>query len=128
MDAQAALDELALLSTQVVEAVVVAGDDVAGATTTGDRAAELALVGRELLQAAGGVTADGAGVERVEISLDSGGVLVVRDGERLIVATTVPDATPGLVLYDLRTALRRSALPERKRPPRRRARREQRDA
>jgi hypothetical protein len=121
MDAQSALDELALLSTQVVEAVIVVDGTVAGATTTAQRAEELAVVARELIAAAEAVRSDGAEVERVEVALPDGAVMAVRDGERVIVASTVPDATPGLVLYDLRTALRRSELPARPRSTRRRA-------
>ncbi len=128
MDAQAALDELALLSTQVVEAVIVVGDDVVGRTATDERAAELGRLGRELLAAAADVRSDDAEVERVEVALRNGGVLAVRDGDRMIVGTTVPEATSGLVLYDLRTALRRSAITERKRPARRRAGRKDADA
>jgi hypothetical protein len=106
MHAQAALDQLSLLSTQVVEAVLVTDGDVSGATTTDERAAELALIGGELLAVADGIRTDGAAVEHVRVTLDDGGVLVVRDAHGLIVATTVPDATSGLVLYDLRAALR----------------------
>ncbi len=109
MDAQAALDELTLLSTQVVEAVLSSAGDVLATTATDERTAELALVGGELLVVADGVRADDAAVEHVRVALDDGGVLVVRDAERRIVATTVPDASSGLVLYDLRTALRRIA-------------------
>ena len=33
-------------------------------------------------------------------------MFVVRDGDRLIVATTTPEPTAGLVFYDLKSALR----------------------
>jgi hypothetical protein len=128
MDAQAALDELALLSTQVVEAVIVDDGTVAGTTTAVQRAAELALVAHEMMALADALRRDGGpDAERVEVTLRDGSVIAVRDGERVIVASTVPEATTGLVLYDLRTALRRSTLP-RRRPTRRRATEGARDA
>jgi hypothetical protein len=43
------------------------------------------------------------------VSLEAGSVFVVREGGRTAVATTVPEPTAGLVVYDLRTALRRLA-------------------
>ena len=43
------------------------------------------------------------------------GVFVVRDGDRVAAATTVPEPTAGLVLYDLRTCLRRIEEPAPKR-------------
>jgi hypothetical protein len=118
MDAQAALDELSLLSTQVVEAVIAADDEIVGRTTTDDRASELGRIGRELLAVADAVRSDDAEIERVEIALADGGVLVVRDGGGMIVGTTVPAATSGLVLYDLRAALRRSGAASAEQPPR----------
>ena len=47
----------------------------------------------------------------VEASLPGGGLVVVREGERLAAATTVAEPPSALVLYDLRTALRASAAP-----------------
>jgi hypothetical protein len=110
MDAQPALDELTTLSQQVVEAVLTSSGGRVDATTVADeeRAQALARAGQELLAAADGVRPAGA-VERVEVALDAGSVFCVRAGERTIVATTIAEPTPGLVLYDLRTALRRSA-------------------
>lgn len=128
MDAQAALDELSLLSTQIVEAVIVADDEIVGRTTTDERASELGRIGRELLGVADSVRSDDAEIERVEIALADGGVLVVRDGGGMIVGTTVPAATSGLVLYDLRAALRRSGAASAKRPGRRRSSTEVADA
>jgi hypothetical protein len=110
MDASAALSELVELSTQVVE-VVIAGEEgeVEAARTSGDdRARELATLGRALLAEAAAVRPSEA-VERVHVELGRGAVVVVRDDARSITATTVPEPTPGLVAYDLRTALRRVA-------------------
>ncbi|HEY7345401.1 MAG TPA: hypothetical protein VH620_07555 [Gaiella sp.] len=110
MDASAALSELVELSTQVVEVVIAgAGDEVEAARTSDDgRARELASVGEALLAEAAAVR-PGTAVERVHVELERGAVVVVRDGERSITATTVPEPTAGLVAFDLRTALRRVA-------------------
>ena len=110
MDASAALSELVELSTQVVEVVIAgAGDQVEAARTSDDdRARELASVGEALLAEAAAVR-PGTAVERVPVELERGAVVVVRDGERSITATTVPEPTAGLVAFDLRTALRRVA-------------------
>ena len=110
MEASAALSELVELSTQVVE-VVIAGPDgaVEAARTAGDdRARELASAGEALLAGAGAVR-QGEAVERVHVELERGAVVVVREGGRSITATTVPEPTAGLVVFDLRTALRRVA-------------------
>jgi hypothetical protein len=128
MDAQAALDELSLLSTQIVEAVIVADDEIVARTTTDDRASELGRIGRELLGVAESVRSDEAEIERVEIALADGGVLVVRDGGGMIVGTTVPAATSGLVLYDLRAALRRSGAASAEPPGRLRSATDEADA
>jgi hypothetical protein len=51
-----------------------------------------------------------------------GSVFVVRDGKRLIVATTAPEPTVGLVFYDLKSALRDlETKPKAKPTPRKRA-------
>ena len=46
----------------------------------------------------------------------------MRDGDRLIAATTTPEPTVGLVFYDLKTCLRSVAEPEAEAEPKRRAR------
>ena len=58
-------------------------------------------------------------VTRVEVELAEGGVFVIRDGGRTIAARTAPGATPGLVVYDLRTCLQQidDAKPKRQRKP-----------
>lgn len=108
MDASVALSELVGLSTQVVEAVIAGTDGrvLAAHAADDDRAAELAAAGARLLEAASGVR-PAAPVERVHVELERGSLVVVRDAERTIVATTVPEPTRGLVVFDLRAALRR---------------------
>jgi hypothetical protein len=45
-------------------------------------------------------------VAQLEAATPVGSVFVVRDGDRLIAATTTPEPTVGLVFYDLKTCLR----------------------
>ena len=93
MDASAALAELLELSTQVVEAVVVSADgDVAASRAASDeRARELGERGsRPALGRGDHPFRRDPGVERVHVDLERGSLVVVRDGERSIVATTSP--------------------------------------
>ena len=109
MDASAALAELVGLSTQVVEAVIVGTDGaVEAAHAAGEeRAQVLAEAGESLLAAAAEVRPSAPPVERVHVDLERGSLVVVRDADRSIVATTVAEPTAGLVAFDLRAALRR---------------------
>ncbi len=66
------------------------------------------------------------GVAQLEAATVNGSVFVVRDGGRLIAATTTPEPTVGLVFYDLKTCLRSVEAPRRESaalPRRRRSRR-----
>jgi hypothetical protein len=56
-----------------------------------------------------------SGLAQVEVATAAGSVFVVRDGARLIVATTSPEPTVGLVFYDLKTCLRSIDQPKPKR-------------
>ena len=76
------------------------------------------LVAAELVAAAGDVRSTGE-VTRVEVSLGATSLFVVREGGRTAVATTVPQPTAGLVVYDLRTALRRLDEAPARKPSRR---------
>jgi predicted regulator of Ras-like GTPase activity (Roadblock/LC7/MglB family) len=107
MDASSALSDLVGLSTQVVEAVITGPEGrVEAARTSGDeRTATLAASGAELIAAAADIRAGGPAVERVHVDLEGGSLVVVGDGVRTIVATTVAEPTVGLVAYDLRAAL-----------------------
>lgn len=109
MDAQAALAELLELSSQVEAAAIVAPDGAVEASTVTDgaRARRLARAGRELLAVAAEVRPEGPAVNRVQVAYPDGSVFAVREGVRTIVAVTVEEPTAGLVIYDLRTALRR---------------------
>ncbi|MBV8066270.1 MAG: hypothetical protein JOY72_11050 [Actinobacteria bacterium] len=108
MDAAQALADLTEISSQVEAAVLFdEGGSVAGSTLADAAAAEaLARAAGDLLARASSL---GSGtVTQVEASTPTGSVFVVRDGTRLIAATTAADPTTGLVFYDLKSALRGS--------------------
>ena len=117
MDAAQALGELMELSSQITAAVVLDGDGAVVASSSDD-SASLAAATVELLAAAADLGGDGRGVTRVEVELDDGAIFVVREGDRTVAATTGPDPTSGLVVYDLRTCAQ--AIPSE--PKKRRAR------
>jgi hypothetical protein len=84
--------------------VIGADGAVVGSNAVSDeRAARLADGARRLLDAA---EPEQPGVAQLEAATVAGSVFVVRDGERLIAATTSPEPTVGLVFYDLKTCLR----------------------
>jgi predicted regulator of Ras-like GTPase activity (Roadblock/LC7/MglB family) len=102
-----ALAELATLSSQIEDAAILGESGfVLASTGTPEQGELLAQVATDLLTAAADVRA-GSEVTRVEVRRPSGSVFVVVEAGRTAVATTVPEPTAGLVLYDLRTALRR---------------------
>lgn len=119
MVAAQALHELAELSPQVKLAVVLRdGEVVAASTDDAERAGALARAARDLVSAAVDLHDSGGDVTRVDVELAEGALFVVREGERSIAAATAPDPTTGLVVYDLRTCLRR--IDEEPKPKRRR--------
>ena len=80
----------------------------AARTSSDERARELAAAGADLLSAAAGVRS-GEPVERAQVDLARGSLVIVTDGPRAAVATTVAQPTSALVALDLRTVLRRVA-------------------
>jgi predicted regulator of Ras-like GTPase activity (Roadblock/LC7/MglB family) len=100
-----ALKDLIEISSQVRTAVVFAADGEVEASTLTD-GAELARTAKELLDLAAGVREGGGTVNQLEVATADGSVFVVRDGERVIAATTSADPTVGLVFYDLKSCLR----------------------
>jgi predicted regulator of Ras-like GTPase activity (Roadblock/LC7/MglB family) len=111
VDAAAALERLREISSQVRAAVIFErGGAVLGSTLDDEqRAREVADEAEALLtdaeQRRG--AADGPGeFAQLEVALQGGSVFVVRDGDRLIAATTQPEPTVGLVFYDLKSCLR----------------------
>ena len=105
MDATQAIADLTEISPQVQDVVVIAADgSLTGSNLPAAEAAQrLADGARRLLETAEGLR---PGVAQLEAATTSGSVFVVRDGERLIAATTTPEPTVGLVFYDLKTCLR----------------------
>jgi predicted regulator of Ras-like GTPase activity (Roadblock/LC7/MglB family) len=126
MDASAALERLKDISSQVRAAVLFerGGKVVASSLSDGKRAERLAQEAEQLLADAE-KNRDGAGggeFAQLEVALHGGSVFVVRDGARLIAATTPPEPTVGLVFYDLKSCLREldaPAAPKKRAPAKR---------
>jgi predicted regulator of Ras-like GTPase activity (Roadblock/LC7/MglB family) len=118
MDAAQAIADLTEISPQVRNVVVISHDGIPAGSNLADEAAvaRLADGAKRLVEAAEALR---PGVAQLEAATLSGSVFVVRDGERLIAATTTPEPTVGLVFYDLKTCLR--AIDEPAKPARRRA-------
>jgi predicted regulator of Ras-like GTPase activity (Roadblock/LC7/MglB family) len=111
MNAQEALAELTELSSQIEAAVVLDADGSVDAATDEAVGQRLADAARELLATAARIRPSEK-VTRVDVALPQGSVFVVREGERSAAALTIPEPTAGLVLYDLRTCLRRIDVPK----------------
>jgi predicted regulator of Ras-like GTPase activity (Roadblock/LC7/MglB family) len=115
VDAAGALAHLTEISSQI-EAVVVAdaGGKLLASTIADDaRAERLSSASRALLGAAEQIRGEAsAPLAQLEAATAEGSVFVVRDGERLIAATTTPEPTVGLVFYDLKSCLREIAAEE----------------
>ncbi|TML45635.1 MAG: hypothetical protein E6G19_03795 [Actinobacteria bacterium] len=109
MDAAAALERLREISSQVRTAVIFErGGKVVGSTLADEqRAKGVAGEAEALLNEAEQRRDDATGeFAQLEVALQAGSVFVVRDGDRLIAATTQPEPTVGLVFYDLKSCLR----------------------
>jgi hypothetical protein len=107
-----ALAELLEISSHVKTAALAdAGGAVrASSFPDDDGATALARIALDLLAASASLRPAGApAVGRVEAAFADGSLFAVREGEGVIAATTVADPPSALVLYDLRTALRRAA-------------------
>src|SRR5881227_1354760 len=122
MDAAAALERLQEISSQVRAAVIFErGGKVAGATLADDQRAKQVAEEAEALLADAEQRRDRADDDefaQLEVALQAGSVFIVRDGDRLIAATTPPEPTVGLVFYDLKSCLRELETPEpKKRQP-----------
>jgi predicted regulator of Ras-like GTPase activity (Roadblock/LC7/MglB family) len=119
MDAAQAIADLTEISPQVRDVAVIGADGgVVGTNLAdGDRAQRLVDSAQRLVAAAEELR---PGVAQLEAATLTGSVFVVRDGERLIAATTTPEPTVGLVFYDLKSCLRSVDEPK-KAAPRKRA-------
>jgi predicted regulator of Ras-like GTPase activity (Roadblock/LC7/MglB family) len=124
MDAAAALERLRDISSQVRAAVIFErGGKVVGSTLADEERAKRVAEEAEQLLAEAETQRDptdgGGEFAQLEVALQGGSVFVVRDGNRLIAATTPPEPTVGLVFYDLKSCLRELETPAA--PPKRRA-------
>jgi predicted regulator of Ras-like GTPase activity (Roadblock/LC7/MglB family) len=109
MDAQQALADLTEISSQVRAAVLLDATGQLVASTHADETGATALAGacRDLLAAADEARRGGdRSLTQLEAATRDGSVFVVREGDRVIAATTGPAPTVGLVFYDLKTCLR----------------------
>jgi hypothetical protein len=104
MDAAQAIADLTEISPQIRDVAVVEDDgSLAGSNATAERASKLVDVAQRLVGEADRLR---PGVAQLEAATLAGSVFVVRDGGRLIAATTTPEPTVGLVFYDLKYCLR----------------------
>ncbi len=121
VDAAQAIADLTEISPQVRDVVVVGADGAPAGSNLAEEAAQQRLAdgARRLVEAAESLR---PGVAQLEAATLAGSVFVVRDGERMIAATTTPEPTVGLVFYDLKTCLRSiDQQPPAQKPTRRRA-------
>ncbi len=82
------------------------GEPVA-ASVGDDEARSAAAIAAAMLAYADALRS-GASAGRLEAATSQGSVFVVREGDRAIVAATGTDPVAGLVLHDLRTALKKA--------------------
>jgi predicted regulator of Ras-like GTPase activity (Roadblock/LC7/MglB family) len=117
MDAQQALADLTEISSQIQAAVIFDEKGTVAASTLDDaaRADELARDAARLLDEAAAVRiGDGAPLTQLEAATPEGSVFVVSDDKIRIAATTAPEPAVGLVLYDLKSALRHVSTKEKR--------------
>ncbi|MFL5946187.1 MAG: hypothetical protein ACJ74C_12260 [Gaiellaceae bacterium] len=105
MDAQQALADLTEVSSQIQAAVVFDDKGKVAGSTHGNGEA-LAKAAAELLAAADELRPGDAPLTQLEVATAEGSVFVVRQEQATIAATTSANPTVGLVLYDLKSALR----------------------
>ena len=104
MDAAQAIADLTEISPQIREVAIVGADgSLVGSNAPESAAARLAAAAAKLIEEAERLRPN---VAQLEAATVNGSVFVVRDGTRLIAATTTPEPTVGLVFYDLKTCLR----------------------
>jgi hypothetical protein len=103
MEVPQAFSDLLEVSSQVENAIVLEEDTVAASSISDQsRSEELGAAVRRLVETA---EEEHAGLTQLEVALPEGNVFLVREGKRLVAATTAPDPPSGLVFYDLRTCL-----------------------
>ena len=109
MDGHEALADLKQISVQIEAAVIAdhGGTVLACSPDDGPTGELLCRLAREIWEAADGSRRDLGrdALTQVELSTAQGSVFVVRDPRHVLLATTAPDPTVGLVFYDLKSAL-----------------------
>ena len=123
MDAAQAIADLTEISSQIESVVLLDGKGAVAGSTFPDAgpATRFADAAKALLDAAESLREGGEPLTQLEAETPEGSVFVLREGELLIAALTVPDPTVGLVFYDLKSALRAAQDAKPKRKPRARA-------
>jgi predicted regulator of Ras-like GTPase activity (Roadblock/LC7/MglB family) len=114
MDATQALGQLLELSSQITSAIVLDAGGAVLATSSEIPTASAALAAStlDLVAAAADLGIEGRDVTRVEVELEEGAFFVVRENGHTVGATTGPNPTSGLVVYDLRTCAQAIQPPE----------------
>ena len=103
MEVPQAFSDLLEVSSQVENAIVLEEDTVAASSISDQsRSEELAAALWRLVETA---EETHAGFAQLQVALPEGNVFLIREGKRLVAATTAPDPPSGLVFYDLRTCL-----------------------
>jgi predicted regulator of Ras-like GTPase activity (Roadblock/LC7/MglB family) len=109
MDGHEALADLKQISVQIEAAVIAdhGGAVLACSPDDGPTGELLSRLAREIWEAADASRRDLGrdALTQVELSTAQGSVFVVRDDRHVLLATTAPDPTVGLVFYDLKSAL-----------------------
>ena len=109
MDGHEALADLKQISVQIEAAVIADHGGVVLACSPDDSPTGelLGRLAREIWEAADSSRRDLGrdALTQVELSTAQGSVFVVRDERHVLLATTAPDPTVGLVFYDLKSAL-----------------------
>jgi predicted regulator of Ras-like GTPase activity (Roadblock/LC7/MglB family) len=109
MDGHEALADLKQISVQIEAAVIAehGGAVLACSPDDGPTGELLCRLAREIWEAADASRRDLGrdALTQVELSTAQGSVFVVRDARHVLLATTAPDPTVGLVFYDLKSAL-----------------------
>ena len=120
VNAADALADLCEVSGQLLSAAIVeAGRPLASTFTDPAHAMSFAARVAEIVERAE-IEARRHGLPelgRLELSTREGSLFAVRDGVRIAAATAAPDATAGLVLYDLGRCLESLATPSDPAPP-----------
>ena len=117
VNAAEALADLMEISSQIEAAVLADSTGGVAASTLPDeeRSREVARLAQQLLATADDVRTglgDEQALSQIEVALATGSIFVVREGGRVIAATTRAEPTTGLVFYDLRSCLRNVAEAE----------------